>query len=762
MENRHRRTGALGFLSMIPLPHNMFRSPNNVSFNKINMALLLGDLYNGFESGICSGATRFAYENDINLICFIGSELASTTGANARRNDIYDLISVYNVQGIIAITSILTNHIGRKKANDFLHRFAPLPIVSIGVELADTPCVLCDNEKPMRELLVHLIENHSCKRPAFITGRESNPDSQLRLSVYKQVLTEYGIPVDQNLIVPGIFDTNSGKQAVDILLDQRKMDFDAIVAVNDYMAMGALNELLKRGISVPGDVKVVGFDDIVESRFLKVPLTTVRQPIFNLGYNAAKLLLQRVQNADFRQNLVLPAQTVFRKSCGCHLAEEMGTSHELILQKGHVSIHDASEIKQVLVPRILSLIDEKFSIYARSRIKPEWINSILDLLLNALRRKDSTQFIHDIEGIIDKSLDADVDAALWYFIFSYIFNNVLIFLPSSRSSAIGKKLFNSAMDIINNFGMKQHEMTIINNYEQSKKLSEISKSLISVFDLKGLNEILMHELPRFGIRSFYISMFLRDRGNGTKNYARLIFAYEDYKPIDLEQKEIRFIAKELIPGGFKVNASNNYILMPFHFDEEYAGFFVYEVENTSNEKLEILTVQICNTLKVIDLYDKLNNTRTPAPRRISFKYKKSGLSKKKSHEYFQRLIHFMETEKKYIDPDFTPDLLADKIKVSRHNLSHIINEYAGMNFYDFVNSYRIKEIIKYLRTAEQNNEKMIDIAMNYGFKSKSTFNKIFKKHTNMTPTEFKHKISINNGDKDKKLMQVFSRYGFDA
>ncbi|MEJ2662869.1 MAG: substrate-binding domain-containing protein [Spirochaetia bacterium] len=701
------------------------RSPSNpglstpMSGKKINLALLMGDLYNAFECEIYAGARQFVRENNVNLICFIGSELNSPTGTNSRRNDIYYLISSYNVDGILGISGTLGNHIGQQRLADFYRKFDPLPIVSIGVQTAGIPFVGCENEAPMRKLIVHLIEEHGCRRIAYIKGRDINPDTQARLKVYKEVLSEYNLPVQDELILSGKFDTLSGRKAVETLFKRQRKFCDAIVSTNDYMAIGAIEELLRRGIAVPDDVKVVGFDDITESRFFKVPLTTVRQPIFNMGYNAAKLLFTALRDAGPVENIALHSQLVIRKSCGCDVAGESAAAYESVFHKTRISIKNPDKIKNQLVPKLLSLISDQISIRASSYIRSEWIEKIVDSLITAIGSHRQLQFIKTIEVILDESKDLNLDSGLWYFVFSFIFNNIFSLLANAKNLSYAKTLFNAVVDVINNFGIKQHEIDIINTYERTKQLSIISKGLASTFDLNGLKEILCTELPKFGIRSFYISVF-ENTGNTPK------------------------------------------ILMPYHFEEVYAGFMVYEVQNTDNEILEILTAQISNALKVINLYKSNKKDKTFNDQSKTSKYVKSSLSKEKSHEYFRKLIHFMESNKAYMISDLTPDYVARRIHISRHNLSYIINEYADMNFYDFINSYRIKEIITYLQVSKNENTKMIDIAMNFGFKSKSTFNKIFKKYTNMTPTEFRKLINQNKNYKDSSVIRVFTRHHFES
>ncbi len=722
----------------------------------------MGDLYNAFECEIYAGARQFVRENNVNLICFIGSELNSPTGTNSRRNDIYYLISSYNVDGILGISGTLGNHIGQQRLADFYRKFDSLPVVSIGVQTAGMPFVGCENEAPLRKLLVHLIEEHGCRRIAYIKGRDINPDTQVRLKVYKEVLSEYNLPVQDELILSGKFDTLSGRKAVETLLKRQRTFCDAIVSTNDYMAIGAIEELLRRGIAVPDDVKVVGFDDITESRFFKVPLTTVRQPIFNMGYNAAKLLFTALRDTGPVQNIVLHSQLVIRKSCGCNVAGESAAAYESVFHKTRISIKNPDKIKNQLVPKLLSLISDQISIRASSYIRSKWIEKIVDSLITAIGSHRQLQFINTIEEILDESKDLNLDSGLWYFVFSFIFNNIFSLLANAKNLSYAKTLFNAVVDVINNFGIKQHEIDIINTYERTKQLSIISKGLASAFDLNGLKEILCTELPEFGIRSFYISVFENTGNTPKKNYSRLLFAYEDYKAIGGERNEITFISQEIIPGGFKIGNSTVYIVMPYHFEEAYAGFMVYEVQNTDNEILEILTAQISNALKVINLYKSNKKDKTFNDQSKTSKYIKSSLSKEKSHEYFRKLIHFMESNKAYMIADLTPDYVAKRIHISRHNLSYIINEYADMNFYDFVNSYRIKEIITYLQVSKNVNTKMIDIAMNFGFKSKSTFNKIFKKYTNMTPTEFRKLINQNKNYKDSSVIRVFTRHHFES
>jgi AraC-like DNA-binding protein len=122
---------------------------------------------------------------------------------------------------------------------------------------------------------------------------------------------------------------------------------------------------------------------------------------------------------------------------------------------------------------------------------------------------------------------------------------------------------------------------------------------------------------------------------------------------------------------------------------------------------------------------------------LSKKYEKSNLTPERAEAYLKKLLHVMKTERPYIDGDLTLQKLADRLSIPVNHLSQIINERLGQNFFDFINSYRVKEAQELLVDAAKKHYTVIAIAEEVGFSSKSAFNAVFKKHVNMTPSEFR-------------------------
>jgi AraC-like DNA-binding protein len=121
-------------------------------------------------------------------------------------------------------------------------------------------------------------------------------------------------------------------------------------------------------------------------------------------------------------------------------------------------------------------------------------------------------------------------------------------------------------------------------------------------------------------------------------------------------------------------------------------------------------------------------------------YQKSGLTEIEAHNHLKNLLQVMDTDKPYLNSDLTIRELADKLSMSSHNLSEILNTGLNKNFYDFINGYRVEEVKRKLAEKESENFSLIAIAFDSGFNSKSAFNIIFKKYTGTTPSEYRKKL----------------------
>lgn len=196
-----------------------------------------------------------------------------------------------------------------------------LPVVMIAGprEIDHLDHIVVANADGERELTRHLIEDHGLRRLAFVGGEVESPDAEARFLGFRQACREAGLPVpDAPDLRAEMMTQAEGARAAEALLDREGERPQGVLFANDQMAVGALRALERRGVRVPEDIAVTGFDGIPLSRIVRPPLTTVRQPIRQLGEQAVELLVQRLSNSGSEPvSLMLPVSLIRRASCGC-------------------------------------------------------------------------------------------------------------------------------------------------------------------------------------------------------------------------------------------------------------------------------------------------------------------------------------------------------------------------------------------------------------------------------------------------------------
>jgi LacI family transcriptional regulator len=202
-----------------------------------------------------------------------------------------------------------------------LARRLPVVVVAGDAGLRGVDVVAADNWSGAHALVRHLLIEHGRRRLYHVDGPPSAPDAKIRRLAMQAVIESQP---GARLVGAhsGRFSVKSGEAAAERML----ADFggpdrdlpDAIVCSNDQMAIGVLRTLAARGIRVPEDIALVGFDDIYPATLCDPPLTTVRQPIRGIGERACEQLIERIANPTLRPSIeLLPTELVIRSSCGC-------------------------------------------------------------------------------------------------------------------------------------------------------------------------------------------------------------------------------------------------------------------------------------------------------------------------------------------------------------------------------------------------------------------------------------------------------------
>ena len=193
-----------------------------------------------------------------------------------------------------------------------------VPIVTLAG--SPTPAAMnvrCDNASGMRALVRHLVIDHGYRTVAYLAGRADSPDNRARARAFQAEAAASGARIQSGPAWQGDYSSSGVAAVIAALLDGGGELPRAIVCANDQTALGAMHALARRGIHVPDDVAVTGFDDVPVARHLHPPLTTVRQPIQHLGATAFDVLYSRISAAGGEPDVVLPVELIVRESCGC-------------------------------------------------------------------------------------------------------------------------------------------------------------------------------------------------------------------------------------------------------------------------------------------------------------------------------------------------------------------------------------------------------------------------------------------------------------
>ena len=269
------------------------------------IGLIISDIANPFFTSVVRGIEDVAYANQCSLV------LCNSDEDPARESLYVGVLQAERVAGII----ISPADENSTSCEPLLRNGVPIVAMDRRLCQFDVDTVLVDNIKGAYQATSHLIRLGHRRigliaiPPQITTGRE-------RREGYEKALSEHGVELDQSVTKIGDCKQNSGYQKTCELLEMDDPP-TAIFTANNLMTLGALNAIHEKGLNIPQDVAIVGFDDMPWAPSLDPPLTAVAQPTYELGCTAANLLLQRIADKDREiVEIELEPTLIIRDSCG--------------------------------------------------------------------------------------------------------------------------------------------------------------------------------------------------------------------------------------------------------------------------------------------------------------------------------------------------------------------------------------------------------------------------------------------------------------
>lgn len=268
------------------------------------IGVLIPDIQNPFYVDVLRGVEDVAYENSYAIIM-------CNFAQDERKEKMYlDILQQESIDGLIAAPA----HERDPEMIKLVKGGLPIVCVDRGLIGVDVDVVVVKNKEGAFSAVDHLAKL-GYKRIAYISGQLQIPSSRYREEGYRLALEENGIEFDSNLVKYGDSKHQSAVELCDELLRLPNPP-DAIFTGNNLITLGALETIHKRGLHIPGDVAIIGFDDMYWSISLNPPLSAVRQPAYEIGRRAGELLIQRISDPKRSTiQMTMNTELIIRKSC---------------------------------------------------------------------------------------------------------------------------------------------------------------------------------------------------------------------------------------------------------------------------------------------------------------------------------------------------------------------------------------------------------------------------------------------------------------
>ena len=549
------------------------------------------------------GAVRACKKLKSDLFVYPGSYLNSPNPKEREYNVVYSLINTKKLDGLMIAAGSLGFYQNHQQMQAFFEQFNDIPLVSLSVPMEGYHSIEIDNKQGIIDAVSHFISKHKLTKIAYIGGPENNEEALVRLAGYKEALAQHNIKFNPDLYYQGNFLPTCAKEAIRVLLDERKIKVEAIVCANDDMAVGVIDELKARSISVPGEIAVSGFDDVARAEFLNPALTTASQAFHVQASQGIETLYALHNDQEVPQRQIIPSTLQVRKSCGCSSA----ISHEEIKK-----ISNKQNIEQAIIDKYTALIRNALKYYNTEEInKQRNIADIVPLFIkHVIINDDLTELLDCYSKNIFNQIKREFDdltciRKIYRLLYDALLCDYSDPLIVSRIEKSCHEIFFMLGEVFNRSQLE--------SYFDDKVIRE---TITSKFSMKEIEEALLEKIPAVcELKCFYIALYAGEQF-GYKfeqlptEQLKLIYAYNN-KKLDLPKEGLIYPAKEIIPESLRpADDANAFLVLPLICNDQHYGLFIakFELNCMLERPLRIIREELGTNLDTIRLFKEIEDS----------------------------------------------------------------------------------------------------------------------------------------------------------
>jgi signal transduction histidine kinase len=430
----------------------------------------------------------------------------------------------------------------------------------------------------------------------FINGPDWHPYTQKRLKIWREILGEYGLECgDDRVSPPGPWNRNTGRNGVTHFLDEKGFipgrDIDVMVCASDRIALGALEECRKRGIRVPGDLIITGYDNIQEAQGVRPSLTTVSQPFDIQTKVALDTLIAMIDGTELPGREEMKCNLVVGESCGCFIDRYSMFYYE----RGT----ELNPVEDDIFTQLTLL---------RSPLPKTEAVKIAGYFADFCSNGDEDIFFRKFVSCIEVHQFDYLDLLHWQDVITALRMHVAQNASIDLRTLVFRALHRLRVIVDEEFARTQ----MMNRIEELRRMSglrKFSSNLTFCGDFASIWGNLTDVIAKTGIAGAWISLYVPDESyvkGGASEKSKLYYAYSENSCVSIPEEGIVFRSRDIVPHELWNNRERKtHVIHPLEYGGKSIGFAVFQMGPSDGTIYEAIAVSLSSALEGIDLNREL-------------------------------------------------------------------------------------------------------------------------------------------------------------